>query len=123
MHKTKDEFLKAVLQIVNDGITKGNIHPDQIATQLSLSPMTFRRRMKAVTDMTPAKIILYVRLQKAINMLKDYPFISITEVANRCGFADNSHFTKVFKRFMNVTPVQYVKNPSAYKMRNLKINS
>ncbi|HEY0468097.1 MAG TPA: helix-turn-helix domain-containing protein, partial [Polyangiaceae bacterium] len=29
------------------------------------------------------------------------------EVAARCGFADQSHFTRHFKRFNGVTPMQY----------------
>jgi AraC-like DNA-binding protein len=32
---------------------------------------------------------------------------SAAEVAARCGFADQSHFTRHFKRFNGVTPAQY----------------
>ncbi|PYS50989.1 MAG: hypothetical protein DMF68_05700 [Acidobacteria bacterium] len=38
-------------------------------------------------------------------MLK--PDTSLAEVALSCGFHDQSHFTKTFKRVMNITPAQY----------------
>ena len=40
---------------------------------------------------------------------RQYPKVTIIEVAFRTGFADNAHFTKVFRKYTDMTPMQFIK--------------
>jgi AraC-like DNA-binding protein len=35
------------------------------------------------------------------------PVVTVLEAAVRCGFSDQSHFTKIFRRIVGVTPTWY----------------
>lgn len=52
--------------------------------------------------------IIDLRVRKSIELLEEG--ISVTEAALSSGFFDSSYYTKMFKRYMNCTPREYVKN-------------
>lgn len=45
----------------------------------------------------------HLRLQRARQLL-ELPRASLSEIAQRMGFADQAHFTRVFKRSYGITP-------------------
>lgn len=47
-----------------------------------------------------------LRIERAARELLD-DSLSVSLVAQRCGFADQAHFTRVFKRLMGVTPLLF----------------
>ena len=66
------------------------------------------RSFRQVIGTSPIQYLLQVRIQKAAEMLlttneKSYG------VALACGFRDVSYFTKMFKRYMGATPMEYRK--------------
>jgi AraC family transcriptional regulator len=61
---------------------------------------------KASTGSSPHQYILQCRLERAKQLLRD-PSLSLSQVGLRCGFADQSHMTNVFRRFVGVTPSKY----------------
>lgn len=48
-----------------------------------------------------------LRLWQARGCLEAEPECTLCEVAQRCGFADQSHFNRQFRRLFAVTPLQY----------------
>ncbi|MBR1545535.1 MAG: AraC family transcriptional regulator [Prevotella sp.] len=62
-----------------------------------------------VTGLTAANYILAVRMDEAKRLLAEYPKYNISEVAHRCGFADNAHFGHAFKRVFKTTPLEFAK--------------
>ncbi|NOY00226.1 MAG: AraC family transcriptional regulator [Verrucomicrobia bacterium] len=75
-------------------------------TGLSLSQ--FDRRFKELFQMTPSNYIHRVRVNAARSMLEKSGE-SIGEIAVECGFYDQSHFTKRFKRVIGMSPSAYRK--------------
>jgi AraC family transcriptional regulator len=51
----------------------------------------------------PHRWVLRRRIERAEQLL-DGSTVPLGEIAARCGFADQSHFTKVFARVARVTP-------------------
>ncbi|MGE8426035.1 MAG: helix-turn-helix transcriptional regulator, partial [Sphingobacterium siyangense] len=47
-----------------------------------------------------------IKIEKALPMIR-LKKLSLTEIAFNCGFADQAHFIKTYKRFMGITPSQY----------------
>ena len=63
---------------------------------------------KKYTHMSPIYYVRNVRLQNAINYLKNSE-MSITEIAYAVGFNSASYFTKSFRQFYDMTPGEYRK--------------
>ena len=63
---------------------------------------------KKYTHMSPIDYVRSIRLQNAINYLKNSE-MSITEIAYAVGFNSASYFTKSFRQFYDMTPVEYRK--------------
>ncbi|HEX4165686.1 MAG TPA: helix-turn-helix transcriptional regulator, partial [Bryobacteraceae bacterium] len=77
-----------------------------LAERTGLSRSRLTRGFKAATGMAPYAWMMHVRVQRAQDLLSrnGQP---IVKVALELGFADQSHFTKTFKRFAGVTPREW----------------
>ena len=67
-------------------------------------------KLKALTGYAPADYIRMIRLQHAAKLLKQGEY-TITEIADMIGFSDAKYFREVFKKYYNVSPSQFNKNP------------
>lgn len=77
-----------------------------LATHVGLSPWHFLREFKKYTGLPPHSWLVQIRLRKAQQLLKQGNNIAMT--AQNCGFSDQSHFNRHFKKAMGVTPSQYL---------------
>lgn len=80
----------------------------EIASAASISEREALRCFQKVLHDSPIAYLAKYRIGKAAQMLEEEA-ISITEVAQACGFDDSGYFTKQFKRYMNMTPRTYRK--------------
>ncbi|MHA3891462.1 helix-turn-helix domain-containing protein [Acinetobacter sp. GXMZU3951] len=79
---------------------------NELAETVGLSPWHFLRQFKKYTGLPPHAWLVQFRLLKAKQLLKQGEHIAL--VADLCGFSDQSHFNRHFKKAMGVTPLQYV---------------
>jgi AraC family transcriptional regulator len=79
---------------------------DMVARQTGFSPTYFARLFHQIMGETPHQFVLRHRLERAEQLLSttDLPLQSI---AQRCGFVDQSHLNRVFKRRRGITPRTY----------------
>lgn len=89
-------------------VPEKNYSLTELANSVGLSSWHFLRQFKKYVGLPPHSWLVQARLQKAKLMLKDES--SISSVAFACGFSDQSHFNRHFKRAMGVTPAQYISN-------------
>ena len=104
------EFLEKVDALILMLMPRGEADLEHVAAQLFMHPPTFRRKIMALTGTPPAQYIMRFRMEQACKQLMDYPNVTISEVAERCGFADGAHFAHVFRRFYDTTPLQWAKS-------------
>jgi AraC-like DNA-binding protein len=84
-----------------------NVSLVELAQYVALSPFHLTRVFKQTTGLPPHAYLESIRIRRAQQLLKgDLPVI---EVALATGFADQSHFTHRFRRFVGVTPAHYQK--------------
>lgn len=76
---------------------------DRLANACGWSRGHYTARFRAVTGLTPAQAIAHQRTELARQLILTSTD-PIAVVAARCGFADASHFSKVFRRFLGVSP-------------------
>lgn len=81
----------------------GEIPLDRLASQCGLSPRHFARAFRQSIGVPPHRWLLQRRVERAREMLRSQAR-SLAEVALACGFADQSHFTRVFNAMVGVSP-------------------
>ncbi|MCZ8510955.1 AraC family transcriptional regulator [Paenibacillus filicis] len=79
---------------------------EQTAKEAIISQYHFARLFKLHTGYSFSEYLIKYRLTQAKRMLMntDYP---ISEIAKQTGFTDSSYFSKLFKRYENMSPKQY----------------
>ena len=85
-----------------------NVFLEQLALLAGLSPFHFSRVFSEQIGMPPHAFQTQVRVARARTLLLEG--WSISEVAARTGFADQSHLTRHFKRLVGITPGRYQQN-------------
>jgi len=78
----------------------------ELADQTGLSPHYFSLLFRRAFGVPPYRYVLSARIDRARQLLSERG-MSISEIALELGFADQSHFSRVFKSFARVTPRQY----------------
>jgi AraC family transcriptional regulator len=80
-----------------------NLALADLARECGLSVAQFARAFKRSTGLPPHRYLTERRIERARLLLlrSDLP---LADVAVRCGFADQSHFTKLFRRSIGVSP-------------------
>ncbi|MBE9028221.1 helix-turn-helix transcriptional regulator [filamentous cyanobacterium LEGE 11480] len=84
----------------------GDLTIDRLATLVQLSPGYFATLFKRTFGNTPYQYVLQCRMQRAQELLRasDLP---IVQIADRVGFQTQSHFTRLFRQQVGMTPRQY----------------
>ena len=106
------DFLTKTMSIITEQLEDNHVNVDELAATLAMSTSQFRRRLTAITGETPQSYITNIRMQKARYLLDTQLDLSILEVALRCGYDDQSSFTRAFKRFFGITPSCYLQKNS-----------
>jgi transcriptional regulator GlxA family with amidase domain len=81
----------------------GEVSLEDLAGLTRLSLSRFARAFKASTGLPPYKWLLKERINRAQSLMAITNH-TIAEVATMVGFADQSHFTKAFRRVTGATP-------------------
>jgi transcriptional regulator GlxA family with amidase domain len=77
-----------------------------LARLADLSPSQLQREFRRLFGMTVADYVARIRLVMASRRLRESD-AAIGQVARECGFHDQAHFTKAFKKYAGQTPRQY----------------
>ena len=84
----------------------GKISLDQIAADFDLSVSHFSRAFRVSTGLPPHQWLLRQRV-KAAKQLMSVRDLPLSEIAISAGFANQSHFTRVFSAVVGVSPAAW----------------
>ena len=82
-----------------------------IAAECDMSAFQLIRVFQRVLGVSPYAYLVQLRVNRARDMLQQG--IGVSEVAYSCGFSDQSHLTRVFKKAIGVPPGVYRKSVRA----------
>jgi AraC-like DNA-binding protein len=85
-----------------------------IADEAYFSKFHFIRRFKNIYRRTPHQYLIFVRIERAMELLKTG--VSVSEVCYAVGFESLSSFSGLFKRVVGI-------NPSGYLVRQQEIKA
>jgi transcriptional regulator GlxA family with amidase domain len=80
---------------------------DVLAAEAGMSRYQLLRLFRAATGRTPHAFLTELRIARARALLAEG--LPAAEVAIRCGFFDQPHFTRAFKRAVGATPAQFAR--------------
>lgn len=78
----------------------------QLSHETGYSASYISRVFKKETGYTIGEYLLQLRIDESKFLLRQHS-LTITEIAQRSGFYDSSHFSKYFRRYTGLTPIQY----------------
>ncbi len=106
----EDGLSKAKLQQAIDFIQAhltDAVSLEDIATELGMSRYYFCRLFKISTGISPYQYLIQCRIEQSKYLLLKGQ-MSTAQVAVEVGFADQSHFNRHFKKFVGVSPRQFL---------------
>jgi AraC-like DNA-binding protein len=88
-----DTNLSLSLKVISENL---NVHPSYLSREFS----------KYFDDLSFGDYIRKLRIEKATTLLSGSQY-SLAEIAYLTGFSDQSHFNRIFKKNIGITPSQY----------------
>jgi DNA-binding response OmpR family regulator len=96
-------FVQNLKDFIETNIQDSDLSVQKLSDHRGVSHIQLYRKLKALTGQTPSQFIRSVRLQKAVEFLKDES-LNISEIAYLVGFNDPNYFTRVFKQEYGKVP-------------------
>lgn len=81
----------------------------QVADKSGMSLSSFGRRFKKKTGMTFVDYVNSMRISSARSLLRN-PDLSLLQISLACGYGNQCHFNRTFKKIVGITPGQYRKS-------------
>jgi len=109
LFKNKQEELDltialAIKIIINK---KGQLVIGDLYDELHLTERTFERRFFTAVGVTAKQFAKIIQFQQSLEQITVKDYSKLTDIVYANGFADQSHFIKVFKAFTGKTPLAF----------------
>lgn len=100
--------LTQAFHLLEDSISNGATLTE-IARSCGLSPTYFAHAFKVSMGVSPYRWLASRRIKKATELLAGSR-IPLSEVATKCGFVDQAHFAKSFRKMHGIPPSTWRKH-------------
>ena len=84
-----------------------------LAQRCGISEIYFRQQFGKLFHRSPKQYIIDLRIRKAKQLLTDSD-LSITQIAEQCGFTNPYHFSRTFKDITGLTPTTFKRQNKTY---------
>ncbi len=88
---------------------RSSLSLQQVAEKSGMSLSSFVRRFKKKTGMTFVDYVNSMRISSACSLLRN-PDLSLLQISLACGYSNQCHFNRTFKKLIGLTPGQYRKS-------------
>ena len=83
------EFLEKAKEVIESNISDERFGVSELADEMGMSRSNLLRKIKKLTDLSVSQYIRQIRLQHAMEILKDSS-LTVSEVAFKVGFSSTS---------------------------------
>lgn len=96
-------FVRRTIEVLSENITREDLGTALIADRLAMTPRSFYRRFRSISNITPGALIKIYRLEMASRLLLDSDK-QIMDVLAEVGISSRSYFYKEFTERFGMTP-------------------
>ena len=101
-----EQFLQKCYDFLRKNLTNSELTIEDFGKELGVSRVHLYRKIKYLTNLSPSRFILNVRLKVAADLLRQEG-VSVSDVCYQVGFNNLSYFTRTFKESYGVSPSDY----------------
>ena len=94
------------MEYIHSHFFENEIRISEAAALCGMSEVYFRRIFRTLHGKSPTDYIIDMRMERASRLLFDGGF-SVREVAELCGYYEETHFSREFKKRMGISPASY----------------
>lgn len=105
LNKLYNDKHPSIAEIVQNNYTF-NLTLEEYAKLACKSVPTFKREFKKIFNDTPAKWVMKKRMALATELLENTR-LSISEITFECGFENQTHFSRIFKEKVGMSPLKF----------------
>ena len=112
----RDKGMPRWLDAVRERVEAEYFRPPTLAElgrMVQRDPAYVAATFKRIYGRSVGTHVRHLRLWHARRCLQAEPGCVLSEIAQRCGFADQSHFNRQFRRLFAVTPLEYLRRHRA----------
>ena len=102
-------FGAPVVEVVGAALRqrRGQVYADELARLAHLSRRQLERRFREAVGVSPKLFAEISRFDRVFQLLKEQPQTSWHDLAQACGYFDQAHFIREFRRFTEETPAAF----------------
>ncbi|NVJ60550.1 MAG: response regulator [Gammaproteobacteria bacterium] len=105
--KIEDKFLIKLNECFAEHYQDSELSMAVLASKLAMSERQLQRKVKALLDLSPLEALRSFRINQSKQLLREKEQVGI--VAQKVGFSSQSHFGRLFKEQVGMTPGEYQK--------------
>jgi len=104
--KAEKEFIDKAIYLISENLGNEDYNQDTLSSDLAISRVQLYRKVKKISNRTPADFIRNYRLQEAEKLIKKTSR-TISEIMSDCGFRNKAYFYREFSKIYHCTPKEY----------------
>lgn len=90
-----------------------NLSSSEIASRIGNSERWVQKKCQDMTGMSLKQMQSNLRFLKALNLIHSVVFSQnpkkLSQISSECGYYDQAHFAKDFKKYSGISPIQYMR--------------
>lgn len=103
----QDDLVKESIRLILE--SGGTISIKEITVKLNVSERSLQRRFKLQAGISPKKFSKIIQFQASLEQLNNEEYLKLGQIAFENGYADQSHFIRIFRQFTGKTPSSLLK--------------
>ena len=106
-HAAQNNVISAAISYISQ--QNGNICFKNLLEKIQMTERTFERQFRKTVGISPKLYARICQFQSALHQLRSQNYKKLSDVAFENEYADQSHFTRVFKEFSGFSPYEFQK--------------
>ena len=100
--------IREARKFIEENYSDPSVYVESISDRLGISTSYLRREFSRAYGKSPVNFLIDTRVKNAKNMLES-GYLSVSEIAEQCGFSSASYFIQTFNRLVGESPDRYRK--------------
>ena len=105
MNTSESNTFRPVLEYMSLNMNR-SVRIEELAALVYMQPTYFIKRFRSVFKIPPIAYFNRMKIYKAMGLIVGTE-LSVEEISKELGIDDTSYFTRMFKKYCNVTPTKY----------------